>query len=253
MPVELWWTLYVLYLLYLAVASVFLVLENRSPQSTFAWLFFMVLAPGVGPVVYLLVGRGPKAFSHRKALRRQLARTGLVREMERVRKRQEEARHELSDSDIEIYRRLPQLLWASTEAPLTMGNDLVVLQNASEKYPRLLEDLRQARHLIHLEYYEWADDAFGREVLEILRERVASGVTVRALYDPVGSFSMLTRGYVHALRAAGVDVHPYSPLWRLHTISYRNHRKLAIIDSEIRRSRPSSTPRIPPSMITEPT
>jgi len=233
MPVELWWTLYVLYLLYLAVASVFLVLENRSPQSTFAWLFFMVLAPGVGPVVYLLVGRGPKAFSHRKALRRQLARTGLVREMERVRKRQEEARHELSDSDIEIYRRLPQLLWASTEAPLTMGNDLVVLQNASEKYPRLLEDLRQARHLIHLEYYEWADDAFGREVLEILRERVASGVTVRALYDPVGSFSMLTRGYVHALRAAGVDVHPYSPLWRLHTISYRNHRKLAIIDSEI--------------------
>ena len=68
---------------------------------------------------------------------------------------------------------------------------------------------------------------------DILRERVADGVTVRALYDPVGSFSMLTRGYVHALRAAGVEVHPYSPIWRLHTISYRNHRKLVIIDSEI--------------------
>ncbi len=230
MPAELSWALYVVYL---AAVTVFLVLENRSPQSTFAWLFLMVLAPGVGPFVYFLFGRGPDAFSHRKALRRQLARTGLAREIEQVRDAQEEARRELSLSDIEIYRRLPQLLWTSTEAPLTMGNDLVVLQNASEKYPRLLEDLRQARHLIHLEYYEWADDELGREVLQILRERVAAGVLVRALYDPVGSFSMLTRGYVRDLRAAGVLVHPYSPLWRLHTISYRNHRKLAIIDSEV--------------------
>ena len=109
-------------LLYLVSATAFLALENRSPQSTFAWLFLMVLAPGVGPVVYFLFGRGSKAFSHRKALRRQLGRTGLSKELEQVREAQEEARHELSDSDIEIYRRLPQLLWTSTEAPLTMGN-----------------------------------------------------------------------------------------------------------------------------------
>ena len=142
MPTELSWALYVLYLV---SATVFLVLDNRSPQSTFAWLFLMVLAPGVGPVVYFFFGRGSNAFSHRKALRRQLGRTGLSRELEQVREAQEEARHELSDSDIEIYRRLPQLLWRSTEAPLTMGNQLDILQNASEKYPRLLEDLRQAQ------------------------------------------------------------------------------------------------------------
>ena len=228
MPTELSWALY---LLYLVSAMAFLALENRSPQSTFAWLFLMVLAPGVGPVVYFLFGRGSNAFSHRKALRRQLGRTGLAKELEQVREAQEEARHELSDSDIEIYRRLPQLLWTSTEAPLTMGNRLDILQNASEKYPRLLEDLRQAQKLIHLEYYEWADDPLTREVLAILRERIAAGVTVRALYDPVGSFSMLTRGYVRALREAGVQVHPYSPIWRLHTVSYRNHRKLVVIDS----------------------
>lgn len=230
MASEVWW---VLYGLYLTAATVFLVLENRSPQSTFAWLFLMVLAPGAGPVIYLLVGRGANAFSHRKALRRQLAGAGLTREISRVRGAQEKAQHALSDSDIEIYRRLPRLLWASTEAPLTMGNDVHILQNASEKYPRLLEDLRRARRSIHLEYYEWADDPLTREVLAVLRDRVAAGVTVRALYDPVGSFSMLTRGYVRALRDAGVQVHPYSPIWRLHTISYRNHRKLVIVDGEI--------------------
>jgi cardiolipin synthase len=230
MPTEAWW---VLYGLYFTVATVFLVLENRSPQSTFAWLFLMVLAPGAGPVIYLLVGRGANAFGHRKALRRQLARTGLAHELSLVRDAQEASQHELATSDIEIYRRLPRLLWNSTEAPLTMANELIVLQNAAEKYPRLLADLRRARRLIHLEYYEWADDILTREVLEILRERVAAGVTVRALYDPVGSFWMLTRGYLGALREAGVQVHPYSRFWQLHTISYRNHRKLAIIDGEI--------------------
>ncbi len=230
MPTELSWTLY---LLYLTAAGGFLVLENRSPQSTFAWLFLMVLAPGVGLVVYILFGRGSNAFSHRKALRKQIARSGLFEELARVREAQEEMRLQLADSDIEIYRRLPQLLWTSAEAPLTAYNDLDILQNASEKYPRLLEDLRRATRLIHMEYYEWADDSLTREVLEILRDRIRAGVVVRALYDPVGSFSMLTRGYVRDLRAAGVEVYPYSPIWRLHTISYRNHRKLVIIDSEI--------------------
>jgi cardiolipin synthase A/B len=230
MPTELSWALYVSYL---AAATVFLVLENRSPQSTFAWLFLMVLAPGVGPVVYFLFGRGSNAFSHRKALRRQLGRSGLSRALAALRDAQQEAWSTLSDSDIEIYRRLPQLLWNSSEAPVTMGNTVEILQNASEKYPRLLEDLRRAQRVIHMEYYEWADDALTREVLAILRERVAAGVTVRALYDPVGSFSMLSWQYLRELRAAGVQVHPYSPIWRLHTISYRNHRKLVIIDSEV--------------------
>ncbi|WP_396626792.1 cardiolipin synthase [Luteitalea sp.] len=222
-----------LYVSYLAVATVFLVLENRSPQSTFAWLFLMVLAPGIGPVVYVLFGRGSSAFSHRKALRRQLGRSSLAKELAQVREAQEQVRDALSESDIAIYRRLPQLLWNSAEAPVTLGNRVEILQNGSEKYPRLLEDLRGARHLVHMEYYEWADDGLTREVLAILRERVRAGVKVRALYDAVGSFSMLTRGYVRDLRAAGVDVHPCSPIWRLHTISYRNHRKLVIIDGEI--------------------
>jgi cardiolipin synthase len=35
------------------------------------------------------------------------------------------------------------------------------------------------------------------------------------------------------MRAAGVKVIPYSPIYYLHTISYRNHRKIVIIDGRI--------------------
>ena len=47
--------------IYAAVIAVFLVLENRCPQSTFAWLFLMLGFPIGGLILYTLFGRGWKA------------------------------------------------------------------------------------------------------------------------------------------------------------------------------------------------
>jgi cardiolipin synthase len=125
------------------------------------------------------------------------------------------------------------MLWASGRAPLTTANQLEILQNASEKYPRLLDDIRSASDSVHLLYYEWASDAFTEEVAGLLRDCVARGVEVRILYDPVGSYFMLTGKYIKAMRRDGVRMEPFSPVYQLHTLSYRSHRKLAIIDGRV--------------------
>jgi cardiolipin synthase A/B len=114
-----------------------------------------------------------------------------------------------------------------------MGNCLEILQNASEKYPRLIEDIRTASRSVHLLYYEWAADDFTEKVGEVLRERVSRGVEVRILYDPVGSYFMLNRHYVEGLRRDGVQMQPFSSVYQLHTLSYRSHRKLAIVDGRV--------------------
>jgi cardiolipin synthase len=131
------------------------------------------------------------------------------------------------------YSRLASMLWATAQSPLTFGNHLEILQDAKEKYPRLLADLTDARESIHLLYYEWASDAFTEQVGQLLSEKVARGVDVRILFDPVGSFLMLSRAYVRTLRASGVRMFPFGPLHQLHTLSYRNHRKVAVIDGRI--------------------
>jgi cardiolipin synthase len=41
---------------------------------------------------------------------------------------------------------------------------------------------------------------------------------------------MLKREYVNRLRSDGVHMQPFSPVYELHTLSYRSHRKLAILD-----------------------
>ena len=218
---------------YAAVIAVFLVLENRSPSSTFAWLFLMLGFPVGGLVIYTLFGRGWKAFSRKNQLHTLIEGTSLVERKAAMTERQPVLLEELARSSVGEYARLGHMLWLSAHAPLTLTNRLEILQDAREKYPRLMTDLQAASRSIHMVYYEWASDRFTEAVADVLAAKAAAGVEVRVLFDPVGSLGLLTRRYVRSMRRAGIEMFPYSPLYALHTISYRNHRKIAVIDGQI--------------------
>lgn len=228
------WTLALTILVsaYALSVAVFLILENRSPQSTFAWLFFLLVFPLGGLLIYAMFGRRTHAFSRRHSLRKLLESTTLASRSAAVVAQQPKNLTALAAVHPE-YGRLASMLWASARSPLTLRNDIEILQDASEKYPRLLSDIRAASGSVHLLYYEWASDPFTEKLGQLLSEKVREGVQVRILYDPVGSFTMLSRRYVRGLRRAGIRMYPFSPLHHLHTLSYRNHRKVAVIDGRI--------------------
>jgi cardiolipin synthase len=216
---------------YALSVAVFLILENRSPQSTFAWLFLLLVFPLGGLVIYFMFGRPRHSFSRERRLKN-LLEGPLADRAARVIAEQPAKLAALVQERSE-YGRLASMLWASARSPLTLGNQLEVLQDAREKYPRLISDIRNASQSIHLLYYEWASDPFTEEVARLLADKVKEGVAVRILYDPVGSFAMLSRRYVRALVAQGIRMHPFAPLRQLHTLSYRNHRKVAVLDGRI--------------------
>ena len=228
------WTLVLAVLVggYTLSVAIFLVLENRAPQSTFAWLFLLLVFPIGGLVVYVMFGRSRHAFSRQRKLTPLLQGTALAERAAGVIAAQPAKLAALAGSH-PAYGRLAGMLWASARSPFTAGNELEILQDAREKYPRLLDDIRSATASVHLLYYEWASDPFTRQVGDLLAEKVRQGVEVRILYDPVGSFTMLSRRDVRDLRRRGIRMHPFSPLYRLHTLSYRNHRKIAVIDGRI--------------------
>ena len=64
-------TLTVSLTLYALLTTVFLILENRRPQATLAWMLAFFFAPGIGVLIYLLFGRDRKAFSRQSRLLRQ--------------------------------------------------------------------------------------------------------------------------------------------------------------------------------------
>ena len=209
--------------------AVFVLLENRSPQSTVAWLLLLLVFPVGGLLIYVLFGRHRHVFSRERSLLTLFEGTRLAGRAAAMLAEQPAGVAALAASHVE-YAQLASVLWASARSPLTLRNHVDILQDATEKYPRLLADMQAASRSIHLLYYEWASDRFTEEVGRLLTEKVRQGVKVRILYDPVGSFSMLRHRYVRGLRSGGVQMFPFSPLYQLHTLSYRNHRKIAVID-----------------------
>jgi len=204
--------------------------REPEPRSTFSWFFLFLLVPGIGLVIYVLFGRSWRAFAREHDALLQLVDGDQRRQLEEFAVRQEADLDVLRAQVQPAARKLLTQLWTGGRAPLTLINRMEVLQDARAFYPRLMEDIDAARHSVHLCFYEWAADPYTESVKARLLERVREGVRVRILYDPVGSLSMLSRRYVREMNAGGAVMRPYSPLVRLQTISYRNHRKIAVID-----------------------
>jgi cardiolipin synthase len=228
----LWWVLAI----YIILAAIWIILENRRPQSTYAWLLAFIAFPIIGVVLYLFTGRGWKAFSQEKEITEELV-SGKLRDVLTRRSRSREQIVELirTERPGEVDEDLMGLIAHNPASMLTAYNEVDILQDADQFYPRLLEDLRQARHHIHLQYYIWTDDDFTQQVKDVLIERAQAGVQVRALYD-ASSRAMMSKDYIAALKEGGVQFYPYlayNSLRTLHLANYRCHRKITVIDGRI--------------------
>ena len=71
--------------------------------------------------------------------------------------------------------------------------------------------------------------------MELLAAKAHEGVTVKVLYDHVGSFST-PNSFFRKMRDLGVDSHPFFRVTfrkLANRINWRNHRKIAVIDGKI--------------------
>ena len=108
------------------------------------------------------------------------------------------------------------------------------LKDGIEFYPAELEAVRNARHSINLEFYEFHPGEIGDALLAALAERARAGVEVRVVVDALGSFGTPS-GFFEPLRAAGGQMRWYHPVrwdtWQ--KANNRTHRKLLLVDGLI--------------------
>jgi cardiolipin synthase A/B len=215
---------------------VFILLDNRTPQSTFAWLFLMLTFPILGFLIYIFFGRNYKAFSNQAKLARVSGLSSLYAQVIKpLRDVQNEYIEIVKREKYESYRhKLLSLVTRNSPSLLTVYNQVEILQDAAEKYPRLLEDVHNAKSSIHLLYYIWSEDEYTIQLKDALIERAKAGVKVHALAD--ATCLNVSKQYLEDLRDAGVKIFPYMPvkqIGRLHTANYRSHRKIVVIDGRI--------------------
>ena len=228
--------IYVLIALYfLTVASVVfnVILENRNPVRTLAWIIVLITVPLIGFVFYLYFGvnyRKIKMFSMKG-----LGDMKWLQYMSEDQKQLIKKSEFLKNRESAEVRKLMTLLLNNSKALLTRYNRVEILNNGEETFPALFGALEQARKFIHLEYYIIAEGRLAIRLKEILLRKAKDGVEVRIIYDDVGSWG-LSRGFIKELRQAGIQIYPFLPV-RFHHFAnkanYRNHRKIAVVDGEI--------------------
>jgi cardiolipin synthase len=218
--------------LYALITGVFLLMENRRPQSTLAWMLVFYFAPGVGLLIYLLFGRDTKAFSKRSKLLMQDLEANALPILSPILSPQDEKLAQLERQNV-VSTKLAMLVRRNSLSFLTTRNDVQIQQDAANFYPRLIEDIKAAQKSVHLQYFIWAVDKFTDGLKQILIDKARAGVEVRLLYDPIGSEAHVGRRYVRHMLKAGIRMAPTSSPYELHTIGYRNHRKITVIDGAI--------------------
>ena len=111
------------------------------------------------------------------------------------------------------------------------GNAVALLFDGPEIYRAMHEMIAGARRRIHFENYIFRDDECGCGFADALIARARDGITVRILYDWVGSIATGRRHW-HRMREAGIEVATFNPprLGAPASIISRNHRKTMIVD-----------------------
>ncbi|NJN55247.1 MAG: hypothetical protein HC804_11085 [Anaerolineae bacterium] len=59
MSLDPWTLVTIIFAIYVFGVAVFVIMENRSPQSTFAWLFLFMALPLLGVLIYIFLGVVP--------------------------------------------------------------------------------------------------------------------------------------------------------------------------------------------------
>ncbi|MCM3725677.1 cardiolipin synthase [Neobacillus cucumis] len=204
--------------------------ENRHPTQTITWLVVLGSFPLIGFIFYLLFGRNyrkERMFRKKYFLDKQAF---LTVEGEDDLRSQEKL--SLMGQHQGKLFRLAQKLGNS---PISFDTSTKVLTNGEETFRHITEQLKRARHHIHLEYYIVRHDLIGQEIKEILIQKASEGVKIRFLFDAVGSWQ-LSKSYINDLRNAGIEAVSFGPVklpFLNNKFNFRNHRKIIVIDGTI--------------------
>lgn len=211
------------------IVALVVIPRNRRPQTAMAWLLAIFFIPWIGIVLFWLVGSA------------------------RLPKRRREKQSEINSYILETTEGIEQTstttTWPTWLEPIVelnrhLGSMPMVGGNAAKLYAdndhalaAMTKEIGTATKTVHVEFYILLLDDVTAPFFDALEAAIGRGVTVRVLFDHLGSFRYPGfRRTKRRLTEMGAHWHlmlPVQPLrGRYQRPDLRNHRKLLVIDGE---------------------
>lgn len=188
------------------VAVVVILQQRRTPQSTAAWLLFIIVVPYVSIPLFLALGFRKHASQFTPVSFADMPKPS-------------------GQATVFQHYDLPAL---------TDGNDLQLQTSGKSAHETLIALCNSATRDLDVLFYIVANDPVGRNFVTTLTAKAKEGVRVRLLMDGLGNL-MPPRTALAAFKKAGGQVLYFSPLIQRPNIGHlnlRNHRKMVIADGQ---------------------
>jgi len=219
--------------IWLAVMIRAVLRPHREPASRVAWVAVIASLPGLGILIYLLLGETSIGRKRKARTCEVLASLPPAAPSSF----QEDPRHRPAFP--RRYAPLFRLGESVNGFRPVGGNKAQLMADSNSGVDAMIADMDAAVDHIHVLFYIWLDDNNGLKVVEALKRAAARGVACRAMADGLGSRAMIRSRHWKDMRDAGVSVGVAlpigNPLLRAlrGRIDLRNHRKIVVIDDWI--------------------
>jgi len=221
-----------IYIINIAMVVAVIFLERKDPTATLAWVLVLLIFPGFGFILYLMLAQNfsrkklftmkihtKKTFGDYIGVQQELFNTGgLI----------------FHDKNAERFKDLIKMNLFFNRFSYTQNNDVKIYKDGQEKFAELFDCLEKAKNHIHMEYYIIKNDELGNKLLNLLKKKSEEGIEVRLLYDSVGG-RQITRDKIEELNGSGMKIAIFfasSIPFLNFKINYRNHRKIVVIDGK---------------------
>ncbi len=203
-----------------------IVSSDENPEYKVPWLLCVILLPVVGFMLYFM-------FHSRKLKKKYIKRLNELKDCY-YEKNDKEEQAALAAADPIVAKQV-QMLTSIADTRVFCNTKTTYFSHGEQMFESMLEDLKKAEKFIYMEYFIIEEGVFWNAILDVLKDKAASGVEVKVIYDDVGCMMTLSGNYYKKLKSYGIGATVFSYLRGSADSEFNNrsHRKITVIDGKI--------------------
>lgn len=211
-----------------SILSVLIVLgiikESKSLSKDLPWIIIIMVFPIIGALLYVVIGGN---FKKSKVLKN-INKSEL--EGKKYLVQDKSIKKEIEKQNNGKLKYLMNYLGF----PVTKNNEIKYYPFGELAYKDMIDELKQAKKFIFLEYFIIKKGKMWDEILNILEQKASEGIEVRLIYDDMGCIAFLPANYPKKIEEKGIKCIAFNKLnpFLGVILNNRDHRKMMIIDGK---------------------
>lgn len=197
-------------------------------EGQLTWVIILLIFPIFGIFIYFLFVRRRPPRRHKKFYDK------VSNEIKQYLVKYKEEDEELKTKLGKYYGQF-EYIYKSTGLKTYDNTEIKYLRLGEVFFTELLEELRNAKKYIFMEYFIIERGEMWNAILSVLRMKVKQGVEVRVMYDDLGTINKLPNNFAKKLNEMGIKSVKFNSFIPIMSAVHNNrdHRKMTIIDGKV--------------------